>query len=371
MKVLLVATVQSHIAQFHKPLMKLLKEHGWEVHVAARDNLAEKDGLQLEYPDQVFNIPFCRSPFDPENLEAYRQLKRLTKQEHYDVVHCNTPVGGLLTRLAARAYRRQGTKVYYTAHGFHFYQGAPKKNWLIYYPIEKWLSRFTDKLITITEEDYQLAKARFHCPIFRIHGVGANSEKYHPISTEEQERQKAELGLSGRILINVGELLPNKNQATAIRVVNELLPQFPDIHLLIAGNGPERDNLDQLVCDLGLSDHVALLGYTTQLEKYLQVCDLLLACSYREGLPLNVMEAMLCGKPVVASNNRGHRELIHDDVNGFLVDVDDINGYTEMISKLFQLVSMSQETIRSSAKAYDKYSVEKELIDIYGLNREG
>ena len=261
--------------------------------------------------------------------------------------------------------------MYYTAHGFHFYQGAPKKNWLIYYPIEKWLSRFTDKLITITEEDYQLAKARFHCPIFRIHGVGANSEKYHPISTEEQERQKAELGLSGRILINVGELLPNKNQATAIRVVNELLPQFPDIHLLIAGNGPERDNLDQLVCDLGLSDHVALLGYTTQLEKYLQVCDLLLACSYREGLPLNVMEAMLCGKPVVASNNRGHRELIHDDVNGFLVDVDDINGYTEMISKLFQLVSMSQETIRSSAKAYDKYSVEKELIDIYGLNREG
>ena len=107
--------------------MQLLKDHGWEIHVAARDNLAEKNGLQLEYPDKVFNIPFQRSPFSPKNLNAYRQLKAILRENHYDVIHCNTPVGGILGRLAGRKYRKSGTQVFYTAHGFHFYKGAPKK----------------------------------------------------------------------------------------------------------------------------------------------------------------------------------------------------------------------------------------------------
>ena len=192
-KALLVATVQSHIGQFHKPLMKLLKDNGWEVHVAARDNLAEKDGLKLEYPDKIFNIDFQRSPFDPRNLKAYCMLKKIINDGNYDVVHCNTPVGGLLTRLASRKVRKQGTKVIYTAHGFHFYHGAPLKNWLIYYPIEKWMSSYTDILVTITEEDFLLAKKKFFCPVFHLHGLGANSAKYSSISQKEQEKQKQEL----------------------------------------------------------------------------------------------------------------------------------------------------------------------------------
>ena len=131
-KILIIATVQSHIGQFHKPLMRLLKENGWEIHAAARNNLAEKDGLQLEYPDHIFDVPFQRSPFDHRNISAYRQLKEILAGEHYDVVHCNTPVAGILGRIAGRKYRRTGTRVYYTAHGFHFYKGAPKKNWIYY-----------------------------------------------------------------------------------------------------------------------------------------------------------------------------------------------------------------------------------------------
>ena len=139
----------------------MLKAKGWEIHVAARDNLAEKNGLQLEYPDKVFDIPFYRSPFDLRNFAAYKQLKKIISHGHYDVIHCNTPVGGLLTRLAAIKARKQGAKVFYTAHGFHFYKGAPLRNWLIYYPIEKILSLFTDKLITIVQEDYKVAKKHF------------------------------------------------------------------------------------------------------------------------------------------------------------------------------------------------------------------
>lgn len=366
---LLVATVQSHIAQFHKPLIRLLQANGWEVHVAARNNLAEKNGLRLDEPDRVFDVPFQRSPFSPKNVAAYRQLRQLLRQHRYDVIHCNTPVGGILTRLAARTYRRSGTQVFYTAHGFHFYKGAPLKNWLLYYPVEKWMSRYTDKLITITEEDYELAKKKFRCSVYHIHGVGANSTKYHPISAEEQQKQKTELGLSGRIIVNVGELLPNKNQKTAIRAMEQIVKEVPDAKLLIAGNGPEKENLESLVKELRLEDHVTLLGYTTELQKYLQICDLEIACSYREGLPLNVMEAMLCGKPVVASNNRGHRELIKDGVNGYLVEADDVDGFAEHIRSMFANNPFASSDVYSTVSKFSEVSVVKELEGLYGIGQ--
>ena len=160
-KVLVTATVQSHLAQFHKPLIEMLKTKGYEVHAAARNNLIDKDGLQLKESDKTFDIAFERSPFNKNNLKAYKELKKLMLDYKYDIVHCNTPIAGLITRLAARPLRKTGTKVIYTAHGFHFYKGAPLKNWLLYYPIEKCLAHLTDKIITINQEDYCLASAKF------------------------------------------------------------------------------------------------------------------------------------------------------------------------------------------------------------------
>lgn len=245
MKVLLTATVQSHICQFHKPLVEVLHEHGCEVHVAASDNLAEKNGLKLDFVDRVFNVPFARSPKSTDNIKAYKQLKQIINDGHYDVVHCNTPMGGIVTRLAARKARKQGTKVIYTAHGFHFYQGAPKKNWIVFYPIEKFFSRLTDILITITHEDYKLAKEKFHCHVEHMHGVGVDEKRYFPVDVEEQQKLRKELGFTSaqKIILCVGELLPNKNQQMAIRMMQHVVKQFPDAMLLIAGNGPEKDNL--------------------------------------------------------------------------------------------------------------------------------
>lgn len=139
MKVLLVATVQSHICQFHKPLVKMLHEHDVEVHVAARDNLAEKNGLALDFVEKVFDIPFARSPKSKDNIIAYKQLKKIIDEGHYDVVHCNTPMAGIVTRLAAKKERKAGTKVFYTAHGFHFYKGAPKKIGLCFIQLRNFL----------------------------------------------------------------------------------------------------------------------------------------------------------------------------------------------------------------------------------------
>lgn len=370
MKVLLTATVQSHICQFHKPLAELLHEHGYEVHVAARDNLAEKNGLKLDFADKVFDVPFARSPKSKDNLTAYRQLKQIIDAEKYDVVHCNTPMGGIVTRLAARSARKKGTKVYYTAHGFHFYQGAPKKNWLVFYPIEKWFSRYTDKLITITHEDYRLASEKFHCKVEHMHGVGVNEERYFPVSIEVQALLRKELGFTftQKLILCVGELLPNKNQKMAIRAMQNVVKEFPDAQLLLAGNGPEKENLKQEIVNYNLENNVKLLGYCTCLEKYQRVADVLVSCSKREGLPLNLVEAMLTENPVVVSVNRGHRELVQDGENGYLVAVDDSETMSERVIKLLKddvnRIHMGQNA-RAYAKQYGVKSVQQELKQIY------
>lgn len=370
MKVLLTATVQSHICQFHRPLVKVLHEHGCEVHVAAKDNLAEKNGLKLDFVDKIYNIPFARSPKSVDNIKAYKQLRKIIEVEHYDVIHCNTPMGGIVTRLAAWKSRKTGTKVYYTAHGFHFYKGAPKKNWLVFYPIEKFFSRITDVLITITNEDYQLANRKFHCKVEHIHGVGVNESRYYAVSKEEQLSLRIEMGYTQKqkIILCVGELLPNKNQIMAIRMMRQVVKQFPNALLLLAGNGPEQQKLEQAIIEHKLQDNIVLLGYCTCLEKYQKIADVVVSCSKREGLPLNLVEAMLTANPLVVTINRGHSELIHDDKNGYLVETGD---YKAMASKVCLLLSDFQIRERISKKAvfsaqkYGETNVKKELRDIY------
>lgn len=369
-KVLLVATLQSHIGQFHKPLMKLLKDNGWEIHVAARDNLAEKNGLRLEYPDRVFDIPFQRSPINIKNIDAYRQLKQVLSENHYDVIHCNTPVGGFLGRLAGRKYRKTGTKVFYTAHGFHFYRGAPKQNWLIYYPIEKWLAHYTDKLVTITEEDYQRAKHDFICEVYRIHGVGVDEERFFPVSEEEKLKLKQKMGYSGPVILNIGELLPNKNHKMAINMMNWVKKFFPDAILVIAGNGPEDKNLKSFAKEIGLEDHIHFIGYYPEIEEFQHIADVLVSCSFREGLPLNVVEAMLAGTPVVATSNRGHRELIEDGKSGILVKTDNVLSMAENVIELLinsELYKKISAAARQRGHLYSSEVVKKELSEIYEL----
>ncbi len=367
-KVLLTATVQSHISQFHKPLVEMLHEQGVEVHVAARDNLAEKNGLSLDFIDKVFDVPFARSPKNLSNIIAYKQLKKIIDEGEYDIVHCNTPMGGIVTRLAALKARRKGTKVFYTAHGFHFYKGAPKKNWIFFYPIEKLFSKITDKVITITKEDYQLAINKFHCTIEHIHGVGANSRKFYVMSDYEKDEIKKELNISGntKIILNVGELLPNKNQKSIISAMPQIIKEDHDVKLFIAGNGPEKEKLIHLIKSLNLENDVVLLGYTTELHKYMNICNVLVACSFREGLPVNLMEAMLCGKPIVASDNRGHRELVQDGVNGYIVGKEDAFGYARKVLDILCMESIKVENCLGFVEPFKQENVKEELREIYG-----
>lgn len=370
-KVLLVASVQSHIAQFHRPLIKVLNESGYEIHVAARDNLAEKNGLAIKNVDKIFNLPFQRNPLDPRNLKAYIGLRKILKSESYDFISCNTPAAGVCTRLAARDVRKQGTKVYYTAHGFHFYKGAPKVNWLLYYPIERLMARFTDTLITITKEDYRLAKPNFRTNVAHIHGVGADSGKFLSVAPEDNRLFRHEQGYDERfVILCVGELRRNKNQRTVINAVKKVSENHPEVLLLLAGNGPTDAALREQIESLDMQDHVRMLGYCTDLEKYMNACDVLVSASYREGMPLNIMEAMVCRKPVIVSYNRGHRELVHRGKNGFLFEADNSDALAELIGNLMNNDEMRTELGKRGRVYVEPYldrHVECELKDIYGI----
>ena len=297
-------------------------------------------------------------------------LKKIIDEGHYDIIHCNTPMGGIVTRLAAKRARKNGARVIYTAHGFHFYKGAPKKNWMIYYPIEKFFSRKTDTLITITEEDYRLAKKKFHCQVEHIHGVGVDEKRYYPVDEAEKKRLRREMGYGEdqKLILCVGELLPNKNQKMAIRVMKKIVEQYPDAMLLIAGNGPEKENLENEINACGVEKNVKLLGYCTHLQDYQHVVDILVSCSYREGLPLNIVEAMLSGTPVVASINRGHKELIRNGETGYLVSLGDSDAMATRMLMLFDGLDIMGDICKTAQAYAEKYcftSVKKEMETIY------
>ena len=374
MRILYVATVLSHICQFHLPHMKYLQEQGWEVHVAAHDNLAVKNGLQLKYCDKFIETPFSRSPKSPDNLKAYKQLKKLLGEEYYDVILCNTPMGGIVARLTARETRKRGTKLIYMAHGFHFFKGSSKAAWLVYYPIEKYMAKYCDLLITINWEDYALAKEKFskRARIAHIHGVGVDEKRYHPATAEAQLAMRAAEGLSKDdfVILCTGELNENKNQKTLISSAALLKDKLPDLKVLLAGNGPREQELREQIRAEGLENHVRLLGYRTDLENLVPAVDLVVSCSHREGMPLNIIEAMLCKKPVIASHNRGHDELVRDGDTGALFDADDSHRLSALIQQLYPAAERRAAMGASAAAAAQTYTVSAVSMEIADILKE-
>ncbi len=368
-KILITATTMCHICHFHIPYMKEYQQMGYEVHVAAKNNLDVKPGLELKYVDKVFDIPFSRSPLSRDNLKAKRQLKKIIDEEGYDIVIANTPICGVITRMAAKSARKRGTRVIYFAHGFHFYKGAPKKYWLTFYPIEKHYAKKCDMIITINEEDYITASSRFKCDVRRIHGVGVDTRRYHPVSREEKLalREKMKFNRDDFICLCTGELNDNKDQITVIKAVQSIRGSYPMIRLLLAGNGPNQSMLENYIKENGLEANVMLLGYCSYLEEYQKIADVGISCSIREGLGLNVIESLLSGNPVVATKNRGHNELVEDGITGFLVSPRD---YVEMASALESLIN-STELLTSmsnlSAQSVNEYTLEETIKEMRSI----
>ena len=323
-KVLFVATVvKTHIMEFHIPYLRMFKEMGWKTAVAARNDYENPADCVIPYCDTYYDIPFERNPLKLGNVKAYKELKKVIDTGAYDILHCHTPVGAMLTRLAAKQARKCGTRVFYTAHGFHFYKGAPAINWLLYYPVEKWLSRYTDVLITINKEDYERAKNFKSGRVCYVPGVGIDLKKFHVGYVDKAEKRK-EIGVGADdfVLLSVGELIPCKNHEVVIRAMSVLKQnsELNPIQLVICGQGTYESDLKRLAEELRVSDHVRFLGYRNDISELCNCADLFVFMSHQEGLPIALMEAMACGLPVVCSNIRGNTDLIADGVTGLIAD---------------------------------------------------
>ena len=263
MKFLYCSTVRSHIGQFHVPVINALKAAGHEVHAAYHDNSADKPGLDLSMLDKVFEVPFDRSPYSPKNIKACRILKKIIDEGDYDIIHCHTPVGGVMTRIAARDARKRGTKVFYTAHGFHFYKGAPKKYWAMFYPVEKHLAKDTDVLITINQEDYDLARKHFHAGrIVKVNGVGVDLSKFHVASEEEKQAERAALGIRPEqfVMLCAADLSVRKNQPMIFRAMARVKDECPKMLALMPGQPIRKEEYEKLCASLGISEMVQLMN---------------------------------------------------------------------------------------------------------------
>jgi len=330
-RALVLASVASMIDQFNMPNIRLMKEMGYEVDVATNflkgstcsdEKIAALRQTLEEMNVRCFQIDFSRNVLNiGENLRAYEQTRKIIDENNYALIHSHSPIGGFLSRLAARNARKNGTKVIYTAHGFHFFKGAPLMNWLIFYPIERISSRWTDVLVTITHEDYQLAQKKMYAKkVVYVPGVGINTAAFSPKEEDAviNARKREELGvaITDTVMLSVGELNKNKNHEIVLRAMAQL--GRSDLHYVIAGRGDLKVHLERLAQELGVSSQLHLLGFRTDVKELFKAADFFAHPSFREGLSVAVMEAMANGLPVICTEIRGNTDLIEDNKGGYL-----------------------------------------------------
>lgn len=367
-KVIFVASVvKIHINVFHLPYLEWFKNNGFETHVAAKDDFDENDNKTIPYCDVYHNVAFERSPFSLKGIKAYKTIKKIIEENYFDIIHCHTPVASVLTRLAARKARKRGTKVIYTAHGFHFFKGAPLINWLLYYPVEKFLARFTDVLITINKEDYERGKKFKAKRIEYVPGVGVDTQKFKNIRVNiNRKRKELEMPEDAVLILSVGELNKNKNHKVVIKALSKI--NNPNICYCICGQGNLKTDLISLAEILGIKNTVKFLGYRNDMDEIYKAADIFVIPSKREGLPRSLMEAMAAGLPVICSDIRGNTDLIIGGKGGYLCGPNDVNALAKFIDILANNENLRIEMGNvnlEAVKAFDIENVQKEMKKIY------
>lgn len=356
-KMLMVASVPSMIGQFNMDNISVLQKLGYKVYVACdfkdrsvwdEERTSKFKGELRKKGIRYCQIDFSRSPFNiKKNIAAYKQMYSLVKKERFALVHCHTPVASAIARVVAHKLH---VKIIYTAHGFHFYHGAPWKNWVFFYPVEKILSQWTDVLITINKEDYRRAKKDFYAKkVVYVPGVGVDTDKFHSLLNNAAEK-RTELGITDTdmMLLSVGELSQRKNHEVVIRVIRKV--NNPGIKYFICGKGESDAYLTSLIKESGLESQVKLLDYRTDISELCQAADLFVFPSHQEGLPVALMEAIACQTPVLCSNVRGNTDLVKDKMCLF-----DENNLEDLMQHLEEIIRGGQPRITMKESVIRNY----------------
>lgn len=368
MRIIYVTTVSSTMNAFFKAHIKMLIDEGHSVELACNADNWQIDEFYRALDCQFFQIDFSRSPLSKNNIKAYRQLKKVIENGNYDIVHCHTPNAAVITRLVCRKIRKKtGLQVFYTAHGFHFYKGAPLKNWLLYYPVEKFCSNLTDVLITINQEDYALAQKKMRAKrVVYVPGVGIDLSRFENISVDRVAKRR-EIGVpeDAFLLLSVGELNENKNHQVIIKALAKL--NNPNIHYAIAGVGDKRTALIELARQLGIENQVHLLGYRRDVPELNCSADVFCFPSIREGLGLAAIEAMACGLPIITSNVHGINDYSEDGVTGYKCSPFDAIGFSKGILNILNDIMLCQKMSTYNKRMVAKYRIENVLDKMEGL----
>ncbi|GHU58775.1 putative glycosyltransferase EpsD [Spirochaetia bacterium] len=368
MKKVLFISNHAGFSKFNAPYMRWFKEQGWIV-----DNISP--GIEIaDYVDNQIDAPITRNPLSLQNIRAYKIIKNSISKNKYDIIHCHTPVGGILGRLCSIKSRKKGTSVIYTAHGFHFYKGSSLLSWVIYYVIEKILSYYTDCIVTINQEDYLIAQKQFFTKsVFKINGVGVNLERFKPVDDEAKIalRNKYNFEHDDFIVIYVGQFTHDKNHLFLIKQIPFLKRNINNLKVLFVGGGyPLLDRkYKDIIRDGRLQDTVFFMGYRTDIQNLYAISDILISVSKREGMPQNLVEGMACGLPVVCSKIRGHVDIVNPSVNGFFFP---LTSPSEMNERLYQLYA--DKTFRDSialqnVKDAEKFSLDRSVADMAEIYR--
>lgn len=341
--VMQMASVASMIDLFNKDNIIVLSELGAKIDVATNfqngsiTSQERVNEFRQELEDKgidTFDIPCPRSIAQIGSMiDTYKMLRKLVEERHYRIVHCHSPIGGVLTRLACRKARNQGTKVVYTAHGFHFFKGASLPHWAIFYPIEKICSRMTDVLVTINQEDYQRAKSWNTCRVELVGGIGVHTEEFRNEVVDRNAYRK-EFGFADDdfVFMSTGQISVRKNHEVIIRAIAEI--KNSKVKYLIVGFGELEEKHKALVKELGIEGRVVFAGYRGDVKRILHAVDGYAFPSLQEGLPVALMEGMSVGLPVVCSKIRGNVDLIESGKGGYVYDCHDVKGFAEGMQKI-------------------------------------
>lgn len=360
-KILFVANIHKHFTAFHLPYIKLLREQGHEVHVAANGIEEIVDAANK----QIF-IPFDRSPFDKNNFKAFVVLKELIETEQYDLVTCHTSIASAITRLACISIRKNThTKLLYTVHGFDFSRYTSLKTWLLYYPMEKFLSCFTDGMVTINKEDYNLiVEKKFNnMDTFLINGIGINSARLTNSATATKKKLRDEYGYNEHdfILIYIAEFIHRKNHKFVIDSTVVLRSEIPNLKILFVGKGMLMNKMQGLVERKNLSSYIEFLGFRNDIGNLIRLSDVGISSSKLEGLGLNIAEAQFCGLPVIATHDKGHEELIQHGYNGFLYSQKNQKKFIEYIEKLYLDKELRNTLGKNASESVKKFDISVSL----------
>lgn len=378
-KVLIVASVVSFIEWFNKENVDFLNDTlGCEVHIACNfDYMKDTDVERTKkYIEQIkkqgiilHNIAFARSPFSKDNLEAYKELKKIIDEQNFSLIHCHTPTVSMLTRIAARKARKNGSVVMYTCHGFHFHNSSSKKNWIFYYPVEKFLSRYCDYIVTINKEDFNRAKT-FHCKNVRyIPSVGVDINRIMNLKIDKKAKKES-IGVPAdkTLIISAGELIERKNHEVIIKALAKI--NNTDVYYAIAGKGPLKEHLEHLAKELGISDRVIFLGFRTDVFELYHAADISAFPSKIEGLGLAGVEAMAAGVPLVSSNVHGILDYVIDGKTGYAIDPKDVDGYAKAITRLVDNSDLRENMKENCLKAVAPFEISNALHVMWDIYRE-